>query len=313
MSPIFKDGSATLDQGLDLARRGEFDRAREKFLDAARKLSKEGSILNVTLANAYAELFSIGVRNSNPGSLMALSTLLRSGLGTTELRPGPRGISAADLATQLELRARDNALMAALQSGGGDAQALAQALQALASSYQQLGDQVLFLAELFERRTIPANSRFPVLMALSFETLGTSLQGQNPLGAAEQFQTAQQYWSQAGDENRAQSNAGRVANLALQAKCWFCGREGTGHGIQFVSLPIDQNVDGLKGGEASPLPSVDQSGRNVFVCKVCYSAAFGLADRLAVQRAGEAEARVLSAIREMEQRLRSQIASTQSR
>jgi hypothetical protein len=313
MAPLFKDGSATLEQGLDFARRREFDRAREKFLDASRKFSKEGSILYVSLANAYAELFSIGVRNSNPDSLMSLSALLRSGLGTTELRPGPRGISAADLATQLELTARDNALMAALQSGAGNPEGLAQALQALAGDYRQLGNQVLYLPELFDQRSIPADSKFPVLMALSFETLGTSLQGSNPLGAAEHFQTAQQYWTQASDDNRAQTAANRVANLALQAKCWFCGREGTGHGIQFVSLPIDQNVDGLKGAETSPLPSVDRSGRNVFVCKGCYSAAWGLADRIAVQRSGEVEARLLAKIRAMEQRLQSQMASSLNR
>jgi len=313
MAPIFKDGSTTLDQGLDFARRGDFDRAREKFLDAARKLSKEGSILNVTLANAYAELFSIGVRNSNPDSLMALSTLLRSGLGTTELRPGPRGISAADLASQLEVTAHDVNVTAAVRSNIGSAEGLASALQQVANEYSQLGNQVLFLPELFSQQSIPANSRFPVLMALSFETLGTSLQGSNPLGAAEHFQTAQQYWAQAGDENRAQTNANHVASLALQAKCWFCGREGIGHGIQFVSLPIDNNVDGLKGSEASPLPSVDHSGRNVYVCKVCYSAAWGLADRIAVQRSGEAEARLLAEIRAVEQRLQSRVAVGQNR
>ncbi|HKN07581.1 MAG TPA: hypothetical protein VJ021_08310 [Thermoplasmata archaeon] len=312
MPPIFKDGSATLDQGLDLARRREFDRAREKFLDASRKFSKEGSILYVSLANAYADLFSIGVRNSNPNSLLSLSALLRSGLGSTELRPGPRGISAADLASQLEVTAHDVNVMSALQSGAGSAEALGLAVQQVANEYARLGNQVLFLPELFNQQIVPADSRFPVLMALSFETLGNSLQASNPLGAAEHFQTAQQYWAQAGDESKAQTAANRVASLALQAKCWFCGREGTGHGIQFVSLPIGENVDGLKGAEASPLPSVDRSGRNVFACKGCYSAVWGLADRIAVQRAGEAEARLMAEIRAMEQRLQSHMSLNQN-
>ena len=313
MAPLFKDGTATLEQGLDFARLRDFDRAREKFLDASRKLTKEGSVLKVTLADAYADLFSIGVRNFNPDSLMSLSAVLRSGLGSTELRPGPRGISAADLASQLEVTAHDANVMSAVQNGIGTAEGLASALQQVANEYGQLGSQVLYLPELFNQQTIPADSRVPILMALSFETLGNSLQGSNPLGAAEHFQTAQQYWTQANDANRAQTAANHVANLALQAKCWFCGREGTGHGIQFVSLPIDQNVDGLKGEESSPLPSVDQSGRNVFVCKGCYSAAWGLADRIALQRTGEAEARLLAEIRAMEQRLQSRIGSNQNR
>jgi hypothetical protein len=311
MPPIFKDGNATLEQGLDFARRREFDRATAKFQDAARKLSKEGSILYVNLANAYADLFSIGVRNENPQALMALGSFLRGTLGTTEMRPGPRGISASDLAAQLELTARDKSLTAALQAPSADPGGLAQALQALANDYSRLGGQVLFLPELFAQQAIPANSRVAPLMALSFETLGGSVQATNPLAAAEHFQTAQQYWVQAGNEARAQSVGARVGQLALQAKCWLCGREGTGHGIQFVSLPIDQDVSGLKGTEASPLPSLDTSGRNVYVCKGCYSAAWGLADRIAFQRSSEVEARLLAEIRAMEQRLQSRIAVVQ--
>ena len=313
MAPIFKDGSATLEQGLDLARRRDFDRARAKFQDASKKLSKEGSILYVNLANAYAELFSIGVRNENPEALMALSAFLRSTLGTTELRPGPRGIAASDLANQLELTARDKSLTAALQAPSSDPTALAQALQSLAGAYGQLGPQVLFLPELFSQQAIPANSRFPVLMALSFETLGGAVQATNPLAAAEHFQTAQQYWTQAGNEARAASTGAQVSQLALQARCWICGREGTGHGVQFVSLPIDQDVAGLKGTEGSPLPSVDVSGRNVYVCKGCYSAIWGLADRIAFQRAGEVEARLLAEIRALEQRMQSRLGVAQHR
>jgi hypothetical protein len=312
MAPLFKDGAATQEQALDLARRREFDRAREKFLDASTKFSKEGSILYVNLARAYAELFSLGIRNGDPTSLMALSTFLRSTLGNTELRPGPRGISAADLATQLELTARDTSIMQAVQAGAGEPRAVAQELQGLASAYQQLGNQVLYLPELFAQRAVSADSRVPPLMALSYETLGASIQSADPLAAAEHFQTAQQYWAQAGDESRAQTAATHVGSLQLQAKCWYCGREGSGHGIQFVSLPIDQDVTGLKATETSPLPSLDRSGRNVYVCKGCYSAARGLADRLALQRAAEAEARLLAEIRALEQRLDARVASSLS-
>jgi len=303
MAPLVKDGPATLEQGLDLARRREFDRASEKFMDASRKLLKEGSVLESNRARAYAELFSQGVRGANPAVLVGLGAFLRSALGDDELKPGPRSIRAVDLATQLELTARDTNLMIALQTGAATGEGLAKAMQGLASDYGQLGDGMLFLPELFEQRTIPAASRVPILMALSFETLGTSVQGTDPLAAAEHFQTAQQYWVQAGDDNRSQAASAKVGHLALQAKCWVCGREGTGHGIQFVSLPIDQGVEGLKGGDSSPLPSLDRSGRLVYVCKGCYSAVYGLADRLAIQRSAETERRLLAEIRAMEQRL----------
>ena len=304
MPPLFKDGSGTLEQALDLARRGDFAHAREKFLDASRKYAKEGSLLYPNLAKAYADLLSPEVRDGHPDALMALSTFLRSTLGTTELKLGARGISAADLATQLELTTRDLNLMAAVQSGTGNPESLAQALQALAGGYGQLGNQVLYLPELFHQKSTTAESRVPALMALSFETLGTSIQATDPLGAAEHFQTAQQYWLQANDEARSQAAGTRAGHLSIQARCWFCGREGKGHGVQFVSLPIDQEVVGLKDPGTSPLPSLDPSGRRVYVCKGCFSAVSGLSDRIAMQRAGEAEARVMAELRAMEQRLR---------
>jgi len=304
MAPIFKDGSGTLEQALDLARRREFDRAADKFRDAANKYRKEGSILWVNIANAYADLVSAPVRNGDPTAQLALSSFLRANLGTTELRPGPRGISAADLATQLELTARDANLLAAVQAGG-NAQNLAQALQQLATDYGQLGNQVLFVPELASQQALTASARVPVLMALSFETLGVAVEPTDPLTAADHFQTAQQYWAQAGDDARAQAASVRVGNLSIQAKCWICGREGRGHGVQFVSLPIDADVNALKGTDSSPLPSVDPSGRSVYVCKGCLTGIHGLADRVALQRAGEAEQRLLAKIAELEQRIQS--------
>jgi hypothetical protein len=305
MVTLFKDGSSTLEQGLDLARRRDFNRAREKFVEAYRKLSKEGRILDANLAKAYADLLSPEVVHGHSPSLIALSSFLRSSLGTTELRLGARGISAADLATQLELTARESQLGALLQSGPSNPEGLAQALQALATEYSQLGNRVLYLPELFEQRAVTADTKFPGLMALSFETLGTALQATDPLTAAERFQTAQHYWTQANDVTRAQAVATRAGHLAIQAKCWFCGREGRGFGVQFASLPLDQDVMGLKGMESSPLPSLDPSGRKVYVCKGCYSALNGLADRIAVQRASEVEQLLLAEMRAMEQRLQS--------
>jgi len=303
MAPLIKDGAATLEQALDFARRREFEKACDRFLDASKKFANEGSIPGSNRARAYAELFSPGVRRLETTALVNLSNYLTSTLGNDELHPGPRSIAASELANQLRLTARDSNLMTAVQSGGGDPGSLAQALQGLANDYRQLGDQVLFLPELFEGRSVTAASRVPPLMAVSFETLGTAKQSTDPLAAAEHFQTAQQYWLQAGNEARGSAAASRVGSLAFQAKCWFCGREGTGHGIQFISMPVNQDLNGLKGADASPLPSVDQSGRLVFACKGCYSAVFGLADRIALQRAGETEMRLSARISALEARL----------
>lgn len=309
MAPLFKSGSDVMDQALDLARRRDYARARQKFEEAAEKLAKEGSILNVDLARAYGELMRYPSQGGDPAYLSRLAQYLRASLGTTELRPGPRGIRASDLAAQLELAAGESQALAQVQGGGGDRAALAQSLQNLANGYRALGSQVLFLPELFHQQAIPADSRFPALMAISFETLGGSLQATDPMAAAEHFQTAQQYWAQAGDQARSEASARQVESLAFRARCWFCGREGVGHGIQFVSLPIDQDVTGLKGIDSSPLPAVDGSGRRVFACKGCSSALRLMADAIAAQRAYEVELRLNARIQALEQQLQSNRAS----
>jgi hypothetical protein len=301
--PIIKDGAATLEQGLDLARRGDLSRASEKFLDAARKFSREGNLLYASVATAYTNLLSSAVGNSDPSSLMALFSLLQNIPGTIELKLGPRGISSSELANELQLTARYSSLTSLAHSQSGNPESLAQGLQGLATEYRQLGNRVLFLPELLRHQAIPADSQAPVLMALSFEVLGKSLEGTDPMTAAEHFQTAQQYWTQAGYDDNAQQAATRSGNLALKAKCWVCGREGTGHGVQFVSIPVDKEATGLNLPSSSPLPSIDRSGRYVYVCKGCHSAIGDLADRIAVQRVSQVEDRLLREMRAMEHRL----------
>ena len=310
MPSLFKSGDELLDQGLDLSRRRDFVKAREKFLDASRKLSKEGGTIYVDVARAYADLMLLSSPNPDPTLMANLAGYLRSTVGTFELRPGARGITGADLATQLQLEARDRNLSASLQSGQGDPNGLAQALQALANDYMQLGNQVLFLPELFQQQSVTADLRVPVLMALSFETLGRGVMHTDPMAAAEHFQTAQQYWSQAGDSSRAAVAAGQIERLSLQAKCWFCGREGAGHGVQFVSMPVDLDVSGLKGHDGSPLPSLDKAGTHLYVCKACNSAVRVLADRIASERSAQVAHQLRAEMAAMERRLQSQIPQT---
>jgi hypothetical protein len=305
MVPLVKDGAATLEQGLDFARRGDYARAMDKFLDASRKFSKEGNLLYANVAGAYTNLLSSAIRNSDPQSLSALSSLLRTIPGSIHLKLGPRGVNADALAYELELATREAQLMNTLNAGGGYASEIVPALQSLANNYRQMGGTVLYLPELLHHQVITAESRFPALMALSFEALGRSLQSTDPLTAAEHFQTSQQYWSQAGHTDRASAAATLAGKLALRAKCWLCGREGSGHGIQFVSLPVETDVQGLSDPDGSPLPSIDASGRYVYVCKGCHSALAGLSDGIAVKRAREVEARLLGEIRALEARLRS--------
>ncbi len=305
MAPLFKSGRDLLDQGLDLSRRRDFARAREKFVDAAARLAKESGTVDVDLARAYADLMGCGSPNLDPVAERMLATFVRERLGGLELRPGLRPISGADLATQLELDARDRELTSLRDPTAADPVAYARALQELAGGYSRIADQVLFLPEMFHQRTIGAGGRVPVLMATSFEALGVAAQTTDPIGAAEQFQTAQQYWAQAGESARADAAGRLIEKLSLRAQCWFCGRSGAGHGVQFVSLPIDRDVSGLEGRTDSPLPSVDPAGRHLYVCKGCHAAIRLFAERIADQRTAALAEQLRAEMRALERRLRS--------
>ncbi len=309
MAGMFRSGESLLEQGLDLARRRDFVHAREKLLAAATKLSKAGAARDAALAWAYAELFRLSGSGPDPGAMVNLAGHLRGSLGQAELRPGPRSITAPELAVQLELAAAEVGLLQAVYSGAGDRASLAAGLQKLANDYRQLGSQVLFLPELWTQQSIPAESKPPMFLALSFETLGMAAQTSDPLIAAEHFQTAQQYWAQAGDAARAAQAGAQVEKLALRAKCWFCGREGTGHGVQFVSMPIDVEVSGLEGANGSPLPSVNPGGRYLYVCKACNSSVRLLAERVAQTSIAEMAQQLRYEMRMLELRLRSGSAS----
>ena len=304
MPLLFKDAPDLMRQGLDYSRRGQFDRASESFDQASAKYSKQGQIQDAGIATAYSRFMRLGSGHIDPQALRELGNLLRS-FGFVDFSPGARSIRASSLAYQLELDASERETEYAFQRGAISGEDRSQRLKALAEAYRSLGEEVLYCPEFFEHRAIPASRQVPILSARSEEALGEWLQSKDPLTAAEHFSAAQQWWTQAGDGERAAGAADRVGRLAFRAKCWFCGREGSGHGIQFVSMPIDYDVSGFKADGASPLPSVDGSGRYVFACKGCHSAIRLEADAMAARRVDEMERRLMARIQDLEARISS--------
>ncbi|HUI38013.1 MAG TPA: hypothetical protein VLY85_00105 [Thermoplasmata archaeon] len=304
--PLFKTGDQLFSQGRDLVLRKEFEPASVKFLDAARKLEKSGDLPAASLAEIYAQLVRLRPGAVSPQAVAVVVGRLRQ-VGPVPIHVGARPIGSIELAGQLGLMARELQLDLDAASGRIDLATRAKELQQLASDYRTLGDAVLFLPELFLQRTQRASEKVPVLAALSEEALGEAYQRTDPLTAAEHFQAAQNWWRQAGNEARALASAERVNQLSFRARCWFCGREGSGQGIQFVSLPIDQSVHGLQGIESSPLPSIDGTGRYVYACKGCFSAFRLLADQVAIFRASEVERRLMVQIQNLQARLQGRL------
>ncbi len=301
--PLFRSGDEQFRRALDLVHRGEFEKAGPRFAEASERLRKEGLIGEANLAAVYARLVELRPGAVSPPRVRELAQTLRQ-MGPLVVSSGAREIPGAQLAAELELTAASLEYEAAARSGRSSPDARAQSLQYLTAGFRQLGDVVLFLPEFFGQGSTPAASRVPYYAALSEEALGESQQSHDPLGAAEHFQAAQSWWQQVGDTPRAAACAARVGHLALRAKCWFCGREGSGHGIQFVSLPVGPEATSLVSPNASPLPSIDGTGRSLFACKACCTSISALADRVAQQRVAELDQKIQQQLRQLAAGLR---------
>ena len=283
MPPLFKDGPQLLNQGIDLARRRNFGEASGVFADAARKFQKAGDSNGAATAIVYAQLMYCPLGSTTPAQLRSLSDLMGS-LGAVPLYPGARPIPADRLARQLRVQAMELEVKSAARTGAVSPGDLALRYQALAQSFMELGDEPLFLDELFEGRTVTGTSRVAVYSALAEESVGTSLQDINPTEAAQHFQSANLWWQQAGEPSHASRTSVQVALLSTRARCWFCGREGAGLGIQLALLPVSVPTQGLVSPDSGPLPTVDSSGRNLYACAACHSSLTRLADSIAAQR-----------------------------
>ena len=303
MPSLFKSGSDLMSQGQDYVRRGQLDKATLAFEAAAAKCSKSGDRVNAHTAHTYSLFLRLGPGPSPPAALRQAATALRT-LESSHFTPGGRTVSAASLANQLELEATDIEVESGFARGTVRPEDRAQTLRFLSEEYRKIGEEVVYRREFFGQGVVQASRLVPCFAARAEESLAMGLMASNPMAAAEHFQAAQQWWIQSGDPGRAQAAAQRVEQLAFRARCWYCGREGSGYGVQFVSMPVDAEISGLKLDGPAPLPSMDGSGRFLFVCKGCNSAMRLLSDSIAREHAEEVERHLLSRIEMIELRIR---------
>lgn len=291
--PLFKSPDDLMQEGQDRLLRGDFPGAQRSFLSASQGFAKRGQSGPGgagQVANAYAVLMGLAVPNPTAQDYQRVVEALTP-LGPASLKLGPRTVPAQDVRHEAEL-ARDE--QAILSSGPATVEAHQQAgarLQALSLAYRQLGNQVLVLPELFRRGAVPASTKAPVLAALAEEELGESEVARNPKRAAEHNQNARNWWLQVGETARADAASQRVARYGKAVKCWFCGREVAGDGINFRQLPSDLTGFPLP-GEGGALPDSDPPHNVVFACRPCSSTVERLADEKARARAKEIEDRV---------------------
>ncbi len=303
--PLFKTASEVFDQANDYLLRGDFGSALNKYNDAIRKFQKVGDTNGVMLATGYASVMNLAQDPNNPNAYRAAAQALRA-LGDTPVKLGLRESTANAVAHEAEILASATEWMGVQPTSTAQYQQKAQALRQVATAIRSdIGSSILVLPELFKQGSFTGESRALVLAALSEEAIAESLLATDPKAAAEHYQTARLWWSQAGSSAQADAAAAHVAQYGKSAKCWFCGREVAGESIHFVAMPSDL-TDLVKAADKdSPLPSFDPQTGNVYACKGCHGAVHHLADALATQRMNELDAKLQRQIQELKDQIQS--------
>ncbi len=301
--PLFKTATEVFDQANDLLLRGDFGSALNKYNDAIRKFQKVGDQNGILLASAYASVMGLAQNAGNPAAYRAAAQALRS-LGDTPIKLGLRESTASAVAHEADILASELEWTTLHPTSVAQYQQKAQALRQVATAIRtDIGGNVLVLPELFRQGSVTGESHALALAAQSEEALAESLLSTDPKGAAEHYQTARLWWSQAGNAGAADAAASHVNQYGKSVKCWFCGREVTGEGIHFVAIPSNL-TDLVKAADKdSVLPTFDPQTSNVYACKGCHGAVFLLADGLAMKRTAELDAKIQPQIEDLKRQI----------
>ncbi len=300
--PLFKTAEELMGVAQDRVLRGDFGTARTRYLEASRKFADQGNVPMANLASAYATLMGLGIPNPRRAEYGAVAQALAP-FGGMPFKVGPVEVPASTLTQEARLLSEGCDLLDSPVETPAQWAALAPRFQNLSMAYRQLGNQNLSLTQVFGHGSVSASKMAPFMAAMAEEAMGQAVLLERPKEAAEHFENARNWWTQAGEPEKAQAAASRVGLYGKSAKCWFCGREVTGEGVQYIVRnaemgPWTTSATGLG------LPSVDPSRSAVYACKGCASTVDGIADERARQRAEEVEAKLEQEIaqlrREME-------------
>jgi len=298
---LFKSGDALIEEGNDLIKRKEFEKAKKSFQKALDKKTKDSD-----LAEAMLALLSIYGNLANSGVYKQVSGVLKS-KGDMEFQLGLSDVSAGKLAKECDLLGDEFGALAMPRDPSVSA-ARGNALMAVAMKYQTtMPNDILVIPELFGGVSMNGMRRAQKLFAEGNEDLAESIVFTDPRKAAEYQQMALNYRKQMGESGDA--NLAKIESYSRSAACWFCGREVTGERVHFFPMSSEVNILQYKEREAAPLPSKTQAGDAVYACRGCYSAISRRADAIANNYHRQA----MAEIQRVEASLRAEIAAVNSR
>ena len=298
MVSLFKSGDQLFDEGIDLIKRKEYNKARSTFDKAIEKGSSKSA-----LASLMISVIFILNNQSNANGYETLANDIDSA-NIPAFEFGLTNLECSKLSVECRLTAKKINLLAA----GGNAtlrEKKGNDLIKLAQEYQrELGRDSLQLNELiYGDSTKTGADEACGLMALGYENLASAEVLSDPKKAAEILQNAANYRKQIGDDNS--HDLELVRSYSKSAKCWICGRTTTGETIHFVSMS-SEITPLMRTAQDSLLKSAPENFESIYVCRPCYSAISRRSDAIAnkyyqdaIRELRTTEARLMAEIAEV--------------
>lgn len=297
---LFKNGDQLFDEGVDLVKRNDYQRAREKFSDT---LEKEGSENKKALARLYLALIDTGSNRENIGYYKSISALLaQHNYGTFEF--GLSKVPADELQVECELAV----IELEATKFNGDYMEKGQKMLAAAQRYQaDIGDRPLHFEEMYKGNTNATGSREAlILQAMAYETMGRGAVHDDPKQGAEYMQMAYNLRRMIGDSGEDDLKAMKA--YARSGKCWLCGRPISGEGIHFIAVPSPVEGAFRKADEGKMIKSCSEDSKSIYMCMPCYNAISNRADQISQKYYDQS----IQQMRAMEARLEAEIQSVRS-
>ncbi len=270
---FFKDGDELYDEGEDLIKRREYDKAAKSFdkcLDKDKCTKKDMARLMLSILNIRTNI-------NSPGAYLSTAELLR-GQGDLSFEFGLTQMSAPAVVAECEATAK---MLTAQQmpSNNNTYEAKGQVLISAAQEMQtKVGNANLVFYELFRNTQMTGMRLSALLMATGFESMSEGHVWADPKKAAEYLQMAHNYRRQFGETG--EENLDKIKKYSKSCTCWICGRETSGEGVHFFAMPSEISPQ-LRNAGDSPLASANESYDSIFACRACYSAISKRADSIA--------------------------------
>jgi hypothetical protein len=266
---LFKTGDDLYDEGDELIKRGEFEKARNVL---QKSIEKEGGADEV--AAVKVALIDVGKMMTNPSAYQSLLAALQA-VKERQIVFGLVTLDRDQALAECELTIRKLRALA-----GSDKMQSAKDLQQVAMDFQtKFGDRNLVIPEIFRHdATVTGMTEFFNLMAVSYEMMSEATVWSDPSQAAEYEQIAMGYRQQNGQSGEA--NAKRMREFSMTCKCWICGRIAVGEGVHFYSAPADVSPSLTKDSTGVARSDPDDQ-RHIYICRACYSAVSNRSDEIA--------------------------------